>query len=217
MTLLIYIKKLFKRLGILLAAILASALLVFSVTLANMFLTGKVFHEKKYNKTEIAVKKVEETEKKVEKKKPARKPNRQKSNSRSPKAGPRLAMNLGVASGSAGATINEELVADFRGGALSTEKGDVDKKPESHAYPNFQVPAKIRDNEIDAMLRLSFCVDASGRVYDIKVIEESPAGSGLAQAGREALGRMKFAPAEKGGKAVPFCGMEQPFEVKFRD
>ena len=97
------------------------------------------------------------------------------------------------------------------------EKGDVDKKPESHAYPNFQVPAKIRDNEIDAMLRLSFCVDASGRVYDIKVIEESPAGSGLAQAGREALGRMKFEPAEKGGKAVPFCGMEQPFEVKFRD
>ena len=212
-----YFKKLVKRFVILLAAILASCALVFSVTMANLFLTGKVFHEKKYNKTEIAVKKVEETEKKVEKKKPARKPNRQKSNSRSPKAGPRLAMNLGVASGSAGATINEELVADFRGGALSTEKGDVDKKPESHAYPNFQVPAKIRDNEIDAMLRLSFCVDAGGRVYDIKVIEESPAGSGLAQAGREALGRMKFAPAEKGGKAVPFCGMEQPFEVKFRD
>ena len=212
-----WFKKLFKRFSILLAAILASMLLVFSVTMANLFLTGKVFHEKKYNKTEIAVKKVEETEKKVEKKKPARKPNRQKSNSRSPKAGPRLAMNLGVASGSAGAAINEELVADFRGGALSTEKGDVDKKPESHAYPNFQVPAKIRDNEIDAMLRLSFCVDASGRVYDIKVIEESPAGSGLAQAGREALGRMKFEPAEKGGKAVPFCGMEQPFEVKFRD
>ena len=212
-----YIKKLFKRFSILLAAILASMLLVFSVTLANLFLTGKVFHEKKYNKTEIAVKKVDEVEKKVEKKKPARKPNRQRSNSRSPKAGPRLAMNLGVASGSAGAAINEELVADFRGGALSTEKGDVDKKPESRAMPNFQVPAKIRDNEIDAMLRLSFCVDVSGKAYDIKIIEETPAGSGLAQAGREALGRMTFAPAEKGGKAVPFCGMEQPFEVKFRD
>ena len=212
-----YLKKLVKRFTILVAAILASALLVFSVTLANMFLTGKVFHEKKYNKTEIAVKKVEEVEKKVEKKKPARKPNRQKSNSRSPKAGPRFAMNLGVASGNTGAAINEELVADFRGGALSTEKGDVDKKPESHAYPNFQVPAQIRDREIDAMLRLTFCVDAGGRVYDIKVVEESPAGSGLAQAGREALGRMKFAPAEKDGKPVPFCGMEQPFEVKFRD
>ena len=211
------LKKLVKRFTILIAAILASCALVFSVTMANLFLTGKVFHEKKYNKTEIAVKKVDEVEKKVEKKKPARKPNRQKSNSRSPKAGPRLAMNLGTASGSAGAAINEELVADFRGGALSTEKGDVDKKPESRAMPNFQVPAKIRDNEIDAMLRLSFCVDGSGKAYDIKIIEETPAGSGLAQAGREALGRMTFAPAEKGGKAVPFCGMEQPFEVKFRD
>ena len=212
-----YFKKLVKRFTILIAAILASCALVFSVTMANLFLTGKVFHEKKYNKTEIAVKKVDEVEKKVEKKKPARKPNRQKSNSRSPKAGPRLAMNLGTASGSAGAAINEELVADFRGGALSTEKGDVDKKPESRAMPNFQVPAKIRDNEIDAMLRLSFCVDVSGKAYDIKIIEETPAGSGLAQAGKDALGRMTFAPAEKGGKAVPFCGMEQPFEVKFRD
>ena len=212
-----FLKKLFKRFSILIAAILASMLLVFSVTMANLFLTGKVFHEKKYNKAEVAIKKVDEVEKKVEKKKPARKPNRMKSNSRSPKAGPRFAMNLGAASGTAGAAISEELVADFRGGALSTEKGDVDKKPESRAMPNFQVPPKIRDNEMDAMLRLSFCVDVSGRAYDIKVIEESPAGSGLAAAGREALGRMTFAPAEKDGKAVPFCGMEQPFEVKFRD
>ena len=166
------IKKLFKRFSILIAAILASMLLVFSVTMANLFLSGKVFHEKKYNKAEIAIKKVEEVEKKIEKRKPARKPNRQRSNSRSPKAGPRLAMNLGVASGNAGAAISQDLVADFRGGALSTEKGDVDKKPESRAMPNFEVPAKIRDNEIDAMLRLSFCVDVSGRAYDIKVVEE---------------------------------------------
>ena len=153
----------------------------------------------------------------MEKKKPARKPNRMKSNSRSPKAGPRFAMNLGAASGNGGAAVSRDLVADFRGGALSTEKGDVDKKPESRSMANFQVPPKIRDNEIDATLRLSFCVDVSGKAYDIKVLEESPAGSGLAQAGREALGRMTFSPAEKAGKAVPFCGMEQPFEVKFRD
>lgn len=217
MTLLRYIKKFFKRFSILLAAILASVLLVFSVTMANLFLTGKVFHEKKYVKTEVAIKKVEEIDKKVEKKKPARKPNRQKSNSRSPKAGPRFAMNLGTASGTAGAAVSEDMVADFRGGALSVEKGDVDKKPESRAMPNFQVPPQIRDREVDALLRLSFCVDVSGKAYDIKVLEETPAGSGLAQAGKEALGRMTFAPAEKGGKAVPFCGMEQPFEVKFRD
>ena len=224
-----FIKKFLKRFSILLAAILASMLLVFSVTMANLFLTGKIFHEKKFVKTEVSVKKVEEVEKKIDNKKKliilfsllgkrtARKPNRQKSNSRSPKAGPRFAMALGAVSGTAGAAINSELVADFRGGALSTEKGDVDKKPESRSVANFQVPPQIRDREIDAMLRLSFCVDVGGRAYDIKVIEESPAGSGLAQAGKDAIARMTFAPAEKDGKAVAFCGMEQPFEVKFRD
>ena len=211
------LRKIIKRSLLLLAAVLCSLLLVFSVTLANMFLTGKIFHEKKYTKTEVSVKKVEEMEKKVEKKKPARKPERQKTTSRTPKAGPRLAMNLGVASGTAGAAINEELVADFRGGAMSSEKGDVDNIPESKSMPNFQVPPQIRDREIDATLRLSFCVDVGGRAYDIRIIEESPAGSGLAAAGREALSRMTFAPAEKDGKAVAFCGMEQPFEVKFRD
>lgn len=211
------LKKILKRFSLLTAAILTSLLLVFSVTLANLFLTGKVFHEKKFVKTEVAIKKVDEIEKKVEKKKPARKPNLQKSTSRSPKAGPRLAMNLGAVSGTTGAAINEELVADFRGGTLSADKGDVDKKPESRALPNFQVPPQIRDREVDATLRLSFCVDVGGRAYDIKILEETPAGSGLAAAGKEALARMSFTPAEKAGKAVPFCGMEQPFEVKFRD
>ncbi len=211
------IKKLIKRFSVLIVAILSSLLLVFSVTVANLFISGKMNQQKKYVKTEVAVKKPEEIQKKQEQKKPARKPNRQKSTSRAPKAGPRMAMNLGTASAGGGAAINEALVADFRGGALSNESGDVDKKPNSRSMPNFQVPPQIRDSEIDASLRLSFCVDASGRVYDIRVIEESPAGSGLAQAGKEALGRMTFEPAEKDGKSVPFCGMEQPFEVKFHD
>ena len=102
-----WIKRISKRFVILLAAILVSMVLVFSVTMANLFLNGKVFHERKFVKTEVAVKKIEEVEKKVEKKHTARKPNRQKSNSRSPKAGPRFAMNLGVASGTAGAAINQ--------------------------------------------------------------------------------------------------------------
>lgn len=211
------VKKLLKRFTILLAAVFVSMVLVFSVTMANLFLNGKVFHEHKFVKTEVSVKKIEEVEKKVEKKHTARKPNRQKSNSRSPKAGPRFAMSLGNISGSTGAVISDELVSDFRGGALSVGKGDVDKKPENRSMPNFQVPPQIRDREIDASLRLSFCVDVGGRAYDIKVIEETPVGSGLAQAGKDAIARMTFAPAEKDGKAVAFCGMEQPFEVKFRD
>ena len=64
---------------------------------------------------------------------------------------------------------------------------------------------------------VSITIDDEFVVHDIKVIEESPAGSGLAQAGKDAIARMTFAPAEKDGKAVAFCGMEQPFEVKFRD
>lgn len=213
----ILIKKLVKRFSVLIVAVLTSLLLVFSVTVANLFISGKMFHEKKFVKTEVAVKKIDQVEKKVEQKKPARKPNHSKTTNRSPKAGPRMAMNLAVAGMGDGAAINEDLVADFRGGALTAENGDVDKKPNSRAMPSFQVPPQIRDREIDATLRLSFCVDVSGRPYDIKVVEEIPVGSGLAEAGKEALGRMTFEPAEKAGKAVPFCGMEQPFEVRFHD
>lgn len=211
------IKKLVKRFSVLVAAALSSLLLVFSVTVANLFISGKMSQQKKYVKTEVAVKKPEEVQKKQEQKKPARKPNRQKSNARSPKAGPRMAMNLGVAGNGSGAAISDALVADFRGGAMANQSGDVDKKPTSRAMPQFEVPPQIRDREIDASLRLTFCVDASGRAYDIRIMEESPAGSGLAQAGKDALNRMTFEPAEKDGKAVPFCGMEQPFEVKFHD
>lgn len=211
------LRKLLKRFLILVLAVFCSLALVFSLAAVNVFITGKIFHQKKYVKTEVAVKKVEEVKKKVEKKRPARKPKHQKTNTRSPKTGPRMAMNLNTASYGGGAAINDELVADFRGGALETEKGDVDKKPVSRMLPNFQVPAQIRDLEKDAMLRLSFCVDANGRVFDIKVIEETPAASGLAAAGKSALEHLSFEPAEKDGKAVSFCGMEQPFEVKFHD
>ena len=55
------------------------------------------------------------------------------------------------------------------------------------------------------------------RSYDIRVLEEVPVGKGLAQSGKQALSQMVFSPAKKAGRAVPFCGMEQPFEIKFRD
>ena len=53
--------------------------------------------------------------------------------------------------------------------------------------------------------------------YDNMREREATGFHDVAAAGREALGRMSFVPAEKDGKAVAFCGMEQPFEVKFRD
>ena len=62
-----FIKRFLKRFTILLAAILVSMVLVFSVTMANLFLNGKIFHERKFVKTEVAIKKIEEVEKKIEK------------------------------------------------------------------------------------------------------------------------------------------------------
>ena len=54
------IRKILKRFSVLIVAIFSSCLLVFSVTVANLFLQGKIFNEKKFVKTEVAVKKVEE-------------------------------------------------------------------------------------------------------------------------------------------------------------
>lgn len=206
-----------KRFLISVAAIFSSFLLVFSVTLANYFIKGDFMRANKYVKTEIQIKKPEEVKKQIEKKKPTRKPNRQKSTSRSPKSGPRFAMDLNAVGGSDGAVINDELVTGIRGGGFTKETGDVDEKPTSRSLPSFSPPQSIRDNEQDALLRLSFCVDVQGRVYDIRVLEEVPVGKGLAQSGKQALSQMVFSPAKKAGRAVPFCGMEQPFEIKFRD
>ncbi len=206
-----------KRFLIFVAAIFSSFLLVFSVTLANYFIKGDFMRANKYVKTEIQIKKPEEVKKQIEKKKPTRKPNRQKSTSRSPKSGPRFAMDLNAVGGSDGAVINDELVTGIRGGGFTKETGDVDEKPTSRSLPSFSPPQSIRDNEQDALLRLSFCVDVQGRVYDIRVLEEVPVGKGLAQSGKQALSQMIFTPAKKAGRAVPFCGMEQPFEIKFRD
>ncbi len=206
-----------KKFLFLIVAILSSFLLVFSVTLANFFIKGDLMRANKYVKTEIQIKKTEEVKKQIEKKKPTRKPNRQKSTSRSPKSGPRFSMDLNAVGGSDGAVINDELVTGIRGGGFTKETGDVDEKPTSRGLPSFSPPQSIRDNEQDALLRLSFCVDVQGRVYDIRVLEEVPVGKGLAQSGKQALSQMVFSPAKKAGRAVPFCGMEQPFEIKFRD
>jgi len=137
-------------------------------------------------------------------------------NSRTPKSGPRFAMNLDVVGGAGGAFVPSDLVA-MQSGSGNSNSGGVDEKPVLKSSPKFNAPAAIRDGEINANLRISFCVNASGKPYDIRIIEETPAGKGLGNAGRDAIMGIQFAPAKKGGAAVPFCGMEQAFEVKFRE
>jgi protein TonB len=128
-------------------------------------------------------------------------------------AGPRFAMDLAVM-GTGGAAAPLDLVNRKSGAGGSGETG-VDERPTPAFPPPFRMPAEVRKREQDAYLLLSFCVDASGRPYDIRVAQEKPAGIGLAAAGREALQQTRFTPARKGANPVPFCGLEQPFEIRF--
>lgn len=127
--------------------------------------------------------------------------------------GPRFAMDLAVM-GTGGAAAPLELVNRKSGSGGVSESG-VDEKPAPSTPPPFRMPDEIRRREQDASLLLSFCVDVSGRPYDIRVVQEKPPGLGLAAAGQEALRQTRFTPARKGNASVPFCGLEQPFEIRF--
>jgi protein TonB len=201
---------------ILILAALTSVILVFSIPVLNMLTKGNFTLEKKYTTTEVKTLIKEDPPEPPRPKETTRNPSRQSANSRTPKAGPRFAMNLDVVGGSGGAMVPSNLAA-MQSGTGNLSSGDVDEKPSLKSSPRFNPPQAIRDGEINSILRVSFCVNTSGKPYDIRIIEESPAGRGLANAGRDAVMGMQFAPAKKDGAAVPFCGLEQPFEIKFRD
>ncbi|MDR1811442.1 MAG: hypothetical protein LBQ87_01310 [Candidatus Fibromonas sp.] len=205
-----------RKLIILILAAITSIFLVFSIPVLNMIIKGDFITEKTYNKTEVKMLNQEKPPEPPKPKETTRKPSRQNTNSRTPKAGPRFAMNLDVVGGGGGAVVPNELVA-MKSGTGNLGSGDVDEKPALKSSTRFQPPQAIRDGEINAVLRISFCVNTSGKPYDIRIIEETPAGKGLANAGRDAIMGMQFTPAKKGGAAVSFCGLEQPFEIKFRE
>jgi protein TonB len=114
-----------------------------------------------------------------------------------------------------GVEVELDLINKSRGQGM--EAGDVDEKPSPNFPPPFHLPREIKKTEINARTTLSFCVDETGRVFDIQVVEENPPGMGMAQAGRNALQQTVFQPATKEERPVAFCGLEQPFEVKFDD
>jgi protein TonB len=133
------------------------------------------------------------------------------------KAGPRFAMDLSVG-GIGGVAVAPNLINRPSGGGGGTgnaEDQGVDERPSPSFPPPFRLPDAIRDKEVDARVVLTFCVDASGRPYDLRILEEEPAGAGLAAAARQAVQQTQFAAAKKKGLPVAFCGLEQPFEVRF--
>jgi protein TonB len=208
--------KFFRKFIIFIVAIITSVFLVFSIPVLNMLIKGNFKAAKTYSKTEVKTINAEKPPEPPKPKEATRKPNRQTANSRTPKAGPRFAMNLDVVGGSGGAVAPYEIIA-MQSGTGNVGSGDVDEKPALKSSPRFNAPQAIRDSEINAILRISFCVNTSGKPYDLRVVEETPAGKGLANAGRDAIMGMQFTPAKKGGASVSFCGMEQPFEIKFRE
>ena len=199
-----------------LAALFLSALLTVLFPLLNQALKGGGAAKGPRIVAQVALKQVETARQEQQPRRKLKQPERARPMQTVAKAGPRFAMDLSVG-GLEGAAVPLDIInrPSGGGGQAQGENGDVDQKPSPTAPPPFRLPAEIKAAERDAYLVLSFCVDPSGRAYEVRVVEEKPSGMGLADAGREALRQTLFSPARKGGLAVAFCGLEQPFEVRF--
>lgn len=201
---------------------LFSAGLAFIATIFLPAVNYLVHGESKSSETpkviaQVEMKNVEQQRPRESRQREVRRPTRARPTTTPMKAGPRFAMELGVA-GSGGALAPLEIVNKRSGGGGlkgATDEGDVDERPTPQNPPPFRIPDAIKSSEKDALLILGFCVDTQGRPYDIQIVEEKPSGLGMAQSGREALQQTSFSPARKGGLPVAFCGLEQPFEVRF--
>lgn len=199
----------------LLISALLSAGLMISISAIAILMGGASLRTAKNQERTVVVEKTELTppprQQRQQRQQPRRRPQNQPLRS-----APRFAMDLGV-EGGAGVAVPLDLTQRSRAGSGAGGDEGVDFRPELASALDFSLPASIRDAERNAALRLMFCVDASGRPYNIRVTEESPSGMGLAQAGTEALAKAVFKPAMREGQAVPFCGMEQPIEIRFRN
>lgn len=198
-----------------LLSVLLSAGLMLSIPFISIIVKGDSAVKKEHPIRTAEVRRVALTPDKKDREKLDRRPRKRLSPQMSAKAGPRFAMSLD-ALGMDGAAVDLEMVTAKNSSAGEDDDG-VDKRPELAGAFEVNIPDALKKNEVNASVRLQFCVDIAGRPYDIRIAGETPAGSGLGLAGKEALMRTTFSPALRGGRAVPFCGMEQPVEVRFRN
>jgi hypothetical protein len=199
-------------------ALFLSALLTVVFPLLNQALKGGSGPRGPRIVAQVALRQMEAARQDEQPKRKLKQPQRSKPMQTMAKAGPRFAMDLSVG-GLEGASVPLDIVnrPSGGGGQAQGENGDVDEKPQPTAPPPFRLPPDLKSAEKDAYLVLSFCVDPSGHPYEVHVVEEKPSGMGLADAGREALRQTLFRPAKKGSLPVAFCGLEQPFEVRFNN
>jgi protein TonB len=210
--------RIFRNILIGAVALFLSALLTVVFPLLNQALKGDRASRSPRIVAQVALKQMESARQDQQPRRKLKQPQRSRPMQTMAKAGPRFAMDLSVG-GLGGASVPVDIVnrPGGGGGQDQGENGDVDEKPQPTAPPPFRLPPDIKSAEKDAYLVLSFCVDPSGRPYEVRVVEEKPSGMGLAEAGREALRQTPFQPARKGGLPVAFCGLEQPFEVRFNN
>jgi protein TonB len=209
--------RILRNLFIVAAALFLSAFLTVLFPLLNQALKGGPAQGPRIV-AQVSLKQVESARQDEQPKRKLKQPQRARPMQTLAKAGPRFAMDLSVG-GPGGASVPLDIVNRPSGGGGQAQggNGDVDGKPSPTAPPPFRLPSEIKAAEKDAYLVLSFCVDPAGHAYEVRVVEEKPPGLGLADAGREALRQTLFTPAKKGGLAVAFCGLEQPFEVRFNN
>lgn len=199
----------------LLISLVLSAGLIISIPLITILVNDGFSLKQNTALRKTEVKRIALTPQNQEQKQVRRRPRKRLTPRSTPTSGPRFAMALG-AQGTDGVGIELAMLNAGTQQAGSEDEG-VDERPKLLGDLQVTIPDAIRQGEINATVTLLFCVDVAGQPYNIKISEEDPTGLGLAQAGREALTRATFSPAIRSGQAVPFCGMEQPIEVKFRN
>lgn len=199
----------------LLTAMLLSAGLIISIPSLSI-LIGRTFTSGRNEQVRTTeVKRVTINQPRRERTRLQKQPRRRTTPRRSGKSGPRFAMALGT-QGPGGAAVSPDIINRPSGSGGTGDQG-VDERPELVGSVDLEIPDAVRQAERNATVRLLFCVDVAGKAYDIRVAEEEPAGLGLADAAVTALKQVAFKPAVRDGRSVPFCGMEQPIEINFRN
>jgi TonB family protein len=70
--------------------------------------------------------------------------------------------------------------------------------------PDYPIPADRAGR--GGRIEVSYCLDTDGRMKDLKVLEETPAGYGFAASVTDALRKARYIPAFRDGKPIKECG-----------
>jgi protein TonB len=116
------------------------------------------------------------------------------------------AMNLSMAMGDVGGdfSVNFGISADALGDQVKQlvfEISDLDEPPRPLARLKPIYPPQARMRKIEGLVVVEFVVGPDGTARDIEVVSSQP-GDVFTSAAIRAIGRWRFTPGTKGGKAV---------------